>query len=49
MLKGYSRKEVMLLVEAVPQVREDNWLWFIRVLEAARGERLVNEDGSVQQ
>lgn len=49
MLKAYSREEVMPLIEAAPHVREDCWLWFVRSLEAARGERLIDEGGATRR
>lgn len=48
MLRGYSREEVLHMVEAAPHGREDCWFWFVRSVEAARNERLINEDGSVR-
>ncbi|MHA3027774.1 hypothetical protein [Chromohalobacter israelensis] len=48
MLRGYSREEVLHMVEAAPHGREDCWFWFVRSVEAARDERLINEDGFVR-
>ena len=48
MLRAYSREEVLQIIDAVPHSREDCWFWFVRLVEATRGERLINEDGSVR-
>lgn len=48
MLRAYSREEVLQIIDSVPHVREDCWFWFVRLVEATRGERLINEDGSVR-
>lgn len=46
MLKAYSRAEVMRLLDAAPHGREDCWFWFVRSVELARGERLIDEYGA---
>ncbi|PMR74494.1 hypothetical protein [Billgrantia endophytica] len=48
MLRAYSREEVLCIIDAAPHAREDCWFWFVRSVEAARGERLINEDGAVR-
>jgi len=48
MLRAYSREEVHLIIDAAPSRHEDCWFWFVRSVEAARGERLINEDGSLR-
>lgn len=48
MLRAYSREEVLQIIDAVPYGREDCWFWFVRMVEATRGERLINEDGSIR-
>jgi len=48
MLRSYSREEVLHMIETAPHGREDCWFWFVRSVEAARDERLINEDGSVR-
>jgi len=49
MLRGYSRVEVLNLIDAAPCQHQDSWFWFVRSVEAARGERLINEDGSLRR
>ncbi len=49
MLKAYSCKEVMDVLDSAPYVREDCWLWFVRSVEAARGERLIDEHGAARR
>ncbi|VVP18183.1 hypothetical protein PS896_03694 [Pseudomonas fluorescens] len=48
MLRAYSREEVLQIIDALPNGRENCWFWLIRSVEEARGERLINEDGSVR-
>lgn len=48
MLRAYSREEVLRIIEAAPHSCEDGWFWFVRAVEAVRGERLINEDGSIR-
>ncbi|SER21300.1 MULTISPECIES: hypothetical protein [Pseudomonas] len=48
MLRAYSRGEVLQIIDALPHVREDCWFWFVRLVENTRGERLINEDGSLR-
>ncbi|MNI80900.1 hypothetical protein D3C81_1548140 [compost metagenome] len=49
MLRAYSKEEVLQIIDAVPHCREDCWLWFVRLVEATRGERLINEDGAIRR
>ncbi len=49
MLKAYSKDEVLQIIDAAPHCREDCWLWFVRLLEATRGERLINEEGVIRR
>jgi integrase len=46
--RAYSRQEVLQIIDAVPYGREDCWFWFVRLVEATRGERLINENGAVR-
>lgn len=48
-LKPYSREVALNIIEAAPHNREDSWFWFVRWAEIERGERLINEDGSLRR
>ena len=48
MLRAYSREEVLQIIDAALHGREDGWFWFVRLVEATRGERLINEDGALR-
>ncbi|PCC99182.1 hypothetical protein [Halopseudomonas pelagia] len=48
MLRAYSRAEVLQIINAAPHGREDCWFWFVRWVEARRGERLIDEEGAVR-
>lgn len=48
MLRAYSREEVLHIIDAAPHGREDCWLWFVRSVEAARDERLIDENGTIR-
>lgn len=48
MLRAYSREEVLQIIDAVTHGGEDCWFWFVRLVEATRAERLINEDGVVR-
>lgn len=48
MLRAYSREEVLNIIDAAPYAREDGWFWFVSLVEATRGERLINEEGAVR-
>ncbi|MDP9939369.1 hypothetical protein [Ectopseudomonas alcaliphila] len=49
MLRAYSREEVLQIIDAAPHGRDNTWLWFVRLVEATRGERLINENGAVRR
>lgn len=49
MLKAYPRDEVLDLLNTAPHLREDQWFWFVRAVEVARGERLINEAGAARR
>lgn len=49
MLKAYSRDEVLRLLEVAPCQREDCWFWFVRLVELARGQRLIDESGTIRR
>jgi len=49
MLRAYSREEVLHIIDSAPHCREDCWFWFVRSVEMARGERLINEEGAIQR
>ena len=49
MLKAYSRDEILNLLNMAPHFREDQWFWFVRAVEGARGERLINEAGAARR
>lgn len=49
MLRGYPRHDALAILEAAPRLDEDKWLWLAREVETARGERLLNEVGSLRQ
>ena len=48
MLRAYSREEVLQIIDAIPHGREDCWFWLVRMVEVARGERLINEYGAIR-
>ena len=48
-LKPYSREVALNIIETAPHNREDCWFWFVRWAEIERGERLINEDGSLRR
>jgi hypothetical protein len=45
MLRGHSRHDALSLLEDAPRSDENAWIWLVREVEAARGERLINEAG----
>lgn len=49
MLKAYSHDDVLGLLKAAPHAREDQWFWFVRAVEATRGERLIDEAGAARR
>lgn len=48
MLRDYSREEVLHIIDTAPHCREDCWFWFVRSVESARDERLINENGAIR-
>lgn len=49
MLKAYTHYEVMALLEDAVYPKNDNSVWFLREVENARGERLINEAGRLRR
>ncbi|MFA6213248.1 MAG: 5'-methylthioadenosine/S-adenosylhomocysteine nucleosidase [Candidatus Obscuribacterales bacterium] len=51
MLRGYTRFAVgNLLQSTIPtSSNNDNWIWLVREVEAARGELFINEVGQIRQ
>ena len=49
MLKAHTRYDVMALLEKTISPNEDNAMWFVREVETARGERLINEAGYLRR
>ncbi|MGC1357754.1 MAG: hypothetical protein WA851_18550 [Xanthobacteraceae bacterium] len=49
MLKAYTHYEVMALLKETVSRENDNSVWFVREVENARGERLINEAGHLRQ
>lgn len=45
MLRAYSREEVLVILEPVLDRCDDPALWFVREVETARRERLIDEAG----
>jgi hypothetical protein len=45
MLRSYSREELLGLLQPVTERGDDKGLWFLREVEAARQERLIDEAG----
>jgi hypothetical protein len=45
MLRSHTRYEVIALLEETVSPSESNAMWFVRTVEAARGERLISEIG----
>lgn len=48
MLRGYPRHDAVAMLEAASHLDEDKWLWLAREVETARGERLLNDIGSLR-
>ena len=48
MLRGHSRHEAVRLLDAAPRSDENKWFWLAREIEAARGERLIDEAGHLR-
>jgi hypothetical protein len=49
MLKAHTRYDVMALLEKTISPDKDNSIWFVREVETARGERLINEAGHLRR
>jgi len=49
MLRGHSRHDVLNLLEGTPRSNGDEWIWLVREVEAARGERLIDEAGHLRR
>jgi hypothetical protein len=45
MLKEHTRHDVVLILSEVTCEDRDKWMWIIREIERARGERLISEVG----
>jgi nucleoside phosphorylase len=49
MLRGHTTEDTDFLLRNAEGVGSDNWLWLVREVEAARGERLINEAGELRR
>lgn len=49
MLRGHPRHDVLALLGSRLHAEEDSWLWLVREVETARGERLVDEFGRLRR
>jgi hypothetical protein len=49
MLRGHTAEDTDALLRNAEGVGGDNWLWLVREVEAARGERLLNEAGELRR
>ncbi len=49
MLKAHTRYDVVALLERTISPNEDGAIWFVREVETARGERLINEVGCLRR
>ena len=49
MLRGHTAEDTDALLRNAEGVGGDNWLWLVREVEAARGERLINEAGELRR
>jgi nucleoside phosphorylase len=49
MLRGHTSEDTILLLSNAHGMGGDNWLWLVREVEAARRERLINEDGEFRR
>lgn len=49
MLTSYSKDQVIDLLEGASSARADRWFWLVREVEAVRGERLIDEGGTVRR
>jgi len=48
MLRAYPRAEVVSMLARAQGVASDAWLWLTREVEAARGQRLIDENGNLR-
>jgi nucleoside phosphorylase len=48
MLRGHTAEDTDSLLRNAEGVGGDGWLWLVREVEAARGERLINEAGELR-
>jgi hypothetical protein len=49
MLRGHTAEDTDSLLRNAEGVGGDGWLWLVREVEAARGERLINEAGELRR
>jgi hypothetical protein len=49
MLRGHTAEDLDSLLRNAEGVGGDGWLWLVREVEAARGERLINEAGELRR
>lgn len=45
MLRSHTRYDVVAILKETLSLSESNAMWFVRTVEAARGERLIEEAG----
>ncbi len=45
MLRGHTRHDLLALLKSTVILGSDNWIWFVREVEIAFGQRLISEDG----
>jgi nucleoside phosphorylase len=46
MLRGHTDEDVRSILAKVPSVGGGGWLWLVREVEVARGQRLITESGA---
>jgi hypothetical protein len=49
MLRGHTAEDVDFLLRSAEGMGGDGWLWLVREVEAARGERLISETGQLRR
>ncbi|MGD0109796.1 MAG: hypothetical protein ABSC06_38100, partial [Rhodopila sp.] len=49
MLRGHTAEDTDSLLRDAEGSGGDGWLWFVREVESARGERLINEAGKLRR
>jgi hypothetical protein len=47
MVRGHTRHDVLGLLGSSGHTGKDSWIWLVRKIERARGERLINESGEL--